>query len=125
MKKMCENVGMLIYVVGIMGSVYIAYKFGMDVEYLYSGKFIEQRSWLLTVVYFLFGCAGTVISGTLFYALADILEKLNQMESALNHDSDSHKELPLKNGEWKCSNCGRTNADYVNTCACGRDRSVN
>lgn len=125
MKKMCENVGMLVYIFGIIGSVCIAYKFGIvNVEYFYSGRVIEQRSWLLTVLYFLSGFIGTVIAGTLFYALADMLEKLNQIESALKSDPNINQTFTLKTGEWRCSNCGRINADYVNTCACGKDRYI-
>lgn len=124
MKKMCENVGMLVYVFGIIGSIYLAYKFGIHVEYLYSGKFITQRNVFLTVFYFLSGFVGTVITGTVFYALADLLEKVNQIEGALKTDTNINQAFTLKTGEWRCSNCGRINADYVNTCACGRDHYI-
>ncbi len=28
----------------------------------------------------------------------------------------------LKNGGWKCDNCGRTNPSYTGTCACGNSK---
>jgi hypothetical protein len=45
------------------------------------------------------------------------------MQTQMNATTETHLTKYLSNGEWKCPDCGRTNAEYIQTCACGKGRA--
>lgn len=65
---------------------------------------------------FLLGFIGLIIVACkpTNYVSYETAEEAEEMEG----DSD---KLTIANGGWKCA-CGRVNADYIGTCACGRTK---
>lgn len=55
------------------------------------------------------------------YAQVDRYGNVNSYgNSVLSQMAKERTEAEImRNGGWKCSNCGRTNAGYVGSCACG------
>ena len=69
----------------------------------------------------------------LLFGMGKIFERLNEIEGKNNKIETQTKVVTslLNNveskddGKWKCSYCGRKNASYVGTCACGKKRDDN
>ncbi len=132
MKEMCRTLGTIVLVLGIIGSIALAWNNGVTVTYnSYLGRTLEDRNLLLTIVWFVGGIITTGISATILHALGEILEvqesiawKVSSMEnkvSSVNRKDRETDEITYK-GSWKCSKCGRVNAKYTGTCACGQDK---
>lgn len=51
-------------------------------------------------------------------------QKSHAEEALMSQISSEKQEKDiLKNGGWKCNYCGRANASYVGTCACGKTKT--
>lgn len=89
----------------------------------------SERDWFMTIIYFVAGIVTTGIFSAIFFALAEILEKLESLEynskpmARLNttgfENDRKREEYMVNNGGWKCSRCGRINDMTVGSCACG------
>ena len=131
MKKMCTTLAGIILVLGIICSIILAWNNGVVVDYdLYHG-IEEKRSFLFTVMWFVCGIFVTVVEAVILNAIGEILEnqeyimkKISDVESKVAFVERKEKdENDLKyNGSWKCSECGRVNASYIGTCACGKSK---
>ena len=59
------------------------------------------------------------------YVLGNVVDELRVLQAKVFAPAPVNEELHNRNilasGGWKCS-CGRVNADYVSTCACGKNR---
>lgn len=131
MKKMCTTLAGIILVLGIICSIILAWNNGVVVDYdLYHG-IEEKRSFLFTVMWFVCGIFVTVVEAVILNAIGEILEnqeyimkKISDVESKVAFVERKGKdENDLKyNGSWKCSECGRVNASYIGTCACGKSK---
>lgn len=51
------------------------------------------------------------------------VKKKEQVCSHTASATTTHLTKYVDNGEWKCPDCGRTNAEYIQTCACGKGRA--
>ena len=58
-----------------------------------------------------------------FGQLIEDTRNTNEMISAYIAHSYNHEAEIMRNGGWNCS-CGRVNASYVSTCACGKNKSA-
>lgn len=59
------------------------------------------------------------------YVLGNVVDELRVLQAKVFAPAPVNEELHKRNilasGGWKCS-CGRVNADYVSTCACGKGK---
>ncbi len=59
------------------------------------------------------------------YVLGNMVDEVKELRQAIYTLAAANKEAVnkhlLNSNGWKCS-CGRVNADYVSTCACGKSK---
>jgi hypothetical protein len=59
------------------------------------------------------------------YVLGNVVDELRVLQAKVfapaPMNEEAHNRKLIASGGWKCS-CGRVNADYVSTCACGKNR---
>lgn len=131
MRKMCTTLAGIILVLGIICSIILAWNNGVVEDYDSYHGIEEKRSFLLTVMWFVCGIFVTVVEAVILNAIGEILEnqeyivkKISDVESKVAFVERKDKdENDLKyNGSWKCSECGRVNASYIGTCACGKSK---
>lgn len=144
MKSICKSLGVLIIVFGVLGSIVMAMVSGITaVEYRYGVEL--ERSWLLTILYFLLGLFITFTFAVIFFSVSEILERLETMgagnisdeiqseESTIqneNGESTMQNDLlskltasqPIENTFWKCPRCGKSNPLNSETCSCGEPK---
>ena len=126
MKEMCRTMGTVVLVLGIIASIALAWKNGVTITDIYYSGVVEERNFFLTVIWFL---CGIVTTATILHALGEILEYQESMSRRVLSMEDKVSVVERKekeadsityNGSWKCSKCGRVNAKYTGTCACGQ-----
>ncbi|MBD5134589.1 MAG: hypothetical protein HDT39_01290 [Lachnospiraceae bacterium] len=106
MAKHCNLIGLFVLAIGIIEAVFI---------WIY-GSFIL----------FLIALAVAAFNSFIYFAAAELHERLETLENKVNvqkleiNTMTGHKLMD--NGGWRCAGCGRTNASYVGTCACGRGK---
>lgn len=106
MAKHCNLIGLFVLAIGIIEAVFI----------WINGSFIL----------FLVALAAAAFNSFIYFAAAELHERLETLENKVNvqkleiNTMADHKLMD--NGGWKCAGCGRTNASYVGTCACGRGK---
>lgn len=133
MKKACNTLGAVVLVLGIIGSIGLAWNNGVTVTYNSYLGIEEERSILLTIMWFVGGIFGTAIGTVILTALGEILEyqesiskRISVIEGKL--DSVERKEKDADDiaykGSWKCPQCGRVNASYTGTCGCGQVKKI-
>ncbi len=59
------------------------------------------------------------------YVLGNVVDELRALQAKVFGPApvnpEAHNQRLIASGGWKCR-CGRVNADYVSTCACGKGR---
>lgn len=137
-----ENDGMkgLLYI-----SLFIAALFGAVTKEInkskgYSGGFFTGFGLGLIGWMFGFGLGGGIVSVILFGMIGVILfackpensnrfdkntSSVNPLLSGNNDFSNRNEQQLISNGGWKCYKCGRVNAVYAGTCACGVTKTEN
>ena len=59
------------------------------------------------------------------YVLGNVVDELRVLQEKVfapaPTNEEAHNRQLIASGGWKCS-CGRVNADYISTCACGKNR---
>lgn len=128
MKKACSTLGVVVMILGIIGSIALAWNNGVTVTYDSYFGIEEERNFLLTVLWFIGGIFGTAIGFVILIALSEILEnqeliskKIADIEGQLSSVQQKERDVDdiTYNGSWKCLQCGRVNPSYTGTCACG------
>ena len=70
-------------------------------------------------------CMIAVLAILPLYVLGNLVDEVKALREKVFAPAPVNEELHKRNilasGGWKCS-CGRVNADYVSTCACGKNR---
>ena len=95
MKNFLKGLGTTVVVLGIIGTIVLAVKFGVDVvegdydKLLKTVKMIEKRNWLTTICICAGGLLSTVILSSILYGLSEILETMERQ-------SNSIKEIQTK-----------------------------
>lgn len=132
MKNACNTLGTIVLVLGIIGSIILAWNNGVVVTYNSYLGVEEERNVLLTIVWFVGGILSTAIGTVILTALGEILEhqeissrRMSEIENKLSLAVRKEKEADdiTYNGSWKCPQCGRVNASYTGTCGCGQVKS--
>ena len=59
-----------------------------------------------------------VLCAALFFLVGELLDQVAALREKVNGPTE---EKPNEN-IWTCSDCGRSNADYVTVCNCGKNR---
>lgn len=131
MKDVCNILGTIVLVLGIIGSIALAWNNGVTVTYDSYFRIEEKRSIFLTISWFVGGILSTAIGTVILVALGEILEHLkvlsrrvSEVESKLSSVERKDKESDdiAYKGSWKCPQCGRVNASYIGTCGCGQTK---
>lgn len=119
MAKYCKALGIIILTIGILESVYI----------WINGSFIL----------FLIALVLAVFNSFIYFAVDELHERLEAVERKVKgpaqginikdvdmqnyiYNTMTDRKL-MDNGGWRCDGCGRINASYVGTCACGRSKN--
>lgn len=79
--NLCSVLGIIVLVFGIIGSIYLAYRFGIDVEQNYDTftekiLYEENRNFVTTAIIFCSGAFGTLIVYAILSTLGEIKNKL-------------------------------------------------
>lgn len=124
-----ERLAVAVGIAGIIGSFIWAYFAGRTVEVysLYSSSYSSTRyvrNWGLTVVLFLIGTGGTLLTAFVFSGIAEAIDngeiltqKLKEIKGMLEEKDQSR----IVDG-WTCPRCGNINPKYVGTCQCGMNK---
>lgn len=80
MSGKCRALGYITIILGIIGSFYLAYQFGNVVDFEFSGRVYYERDWTITLVYFVAGCFSSVLLGTIFTGMAEIMDKIDEVK---------------------------------------------
>ena len=132
MQKSCSILGAIVLVLGVIGSIGLAWNNGVTITYNAYFGIEKERSMLLTMVWFVGGVFSTAIGTVILIALGEILENLETIlkrisviEGKVSSVEKREKEADdiTYNGSWKCPQCGRVNASYTGTCGCGQVKS--
>ena len=124
-KGLIKTLSYIQLLLGIIGSFVIAYSKGKV-----SGNSRHyERSVGITIGWFLVSMLSVLVLFSILYALYSIIEnqenilfKLNKLNSEKDSDKVKKWDAPekkLKDGEWRCSDCGKINSSYISTCGCG------
>lgn len=116
MKNICKTIGIIILILGVIGSIALAAIFGKDT--------FGDRSWGVTIGYFVAGIVVTGIQSVIYLALSEIFEYLEYLVKKADDIEQSQKpkaESPSMNQGWECE-CGRRNPKYTTTCTCGKSK---
>lgn len=132
MQKTCVTLGIIVLIVGIIGSFILAWNNGVTVTYNSYYGMEEERNILLTILWFGCGIFATAIGTVILLSIGEILERLEILsnnvattESKVNsiEQKNNEKDDITYNNSWKCPKCGRVNNSYTGTCACGQGRN--
>ncbi len=74
MRKIAHTLGIVFMVLGIIGSIALARANGVTIDYESYRGIAEERSILLTIVWFAVGIFGTAVGTVVLFALSEILE---------------------------------------------------
>ena len=133
---MYNNIGSKIQTIGILlGWSMLILGFLAGIVLLTNGETVTSRwgstEFVENTADDIFGYI-SIISGVLcfvsswfivgFGQLIEDTRNTNEMISAYIAHSYNHEAEIMRNGGWNCS-CGRVNASYVSTCACGKNKS--
>ena len=132
MGNTCKLLSKVFGVLGAIGTIVVAY-FGGRTANLYSMRYdYYERNWPLTIGIFIGTGLGVAIISVALYTLGEIYDKVYSMSfNGVGSISEStakgleylgqqaEEERLLKNGGWKCPNCGKINNSYETTCKCG------
>lgn len=111
MQTICKGFGYFVLVCGIVGGII-------------TGIMAKSFVW-----FFLFALSGCIYS-VVFFVAAEILFWLESISDLLRSNNvNQQKQIEIggivkpNSNQWKCPDCGRINANYTGTCACGRSRT--
>jgi hypothetical protein len=123
MKDLCKIMGNVVMVLGTIGSFAIAYQNGLVIRTsMYSIR--PERSWVMTIAWFLGAMISVMILCTILYSIADVLDNQERLFTRLvENDNKIETKLfsndDIKKDHWKCPQCGAMNPNYTGTCSCG------
>lgn len=138
MKSISKTFGAVIFILGIIGSVFIAIFFGKAINY---HSLELERNWGITIILFVSCALPSIILSIILYALSEILERQEIIFKALNisleandkitsisYDNavnEAHSDLGAHNAattmnisksSWKCPTCGHINDISQSSC---------
>jgi hypothetical protein len=123
--------GNIVAVLGTIGSLVIAYQNGLVIRTnMYSMH--SERSWIMTIAWFIGSMLSVAILCTILYSIVEILDNQERLlkakqtaQNVKNNDAPSttgtaslFDRQPNKES-WKCPQCGTVNPHYTGTCSCG------
>jgi hypothetical protein len=124
MKDLCKIMGNVVMVLGTIGSFAIAYQNGLVIRTsMYSIR--PERSWVMTIAWFLGAMLSVMILCTILYSIADVLDNQERLFTRLVENDNKIETKLFSNGDevkkdhWKCPKCGAMNPNYTGTCSCG------
>lgn len=128
MQRACITLGVIVLIVGIVGSIGLAWFNGVTIETTSYFGVRKERSVILTLAWLIGGLFSTAIGTVILFSIGEILERLENVGesiqdldskiNSINSKNNENDEI-LYNNSWKCPKCGRVNHNYTGTCACG------
>lgn len=113
MQGKCKVIGTIYLVLGIIVSIWMAWSY-------------------LSILVFIAGLFATSVQVVTLYTLDEILENVSshqyfvsgktEYDGVSSYDNGRSSMSNTPNGDWKCPECGKTNASYVGTCVCGHNK---
>lgn len=106
MKQICKYLGYATLILGILGSLVLAFREGM--------------------LNFIFGVFTTAVPASILLGISKILEELENLKGnsgTPEQDTDlTRLEEERERTYWKCPQCGKSNPPYAGTCGCGCEK---
>lgn len=148
-----KKIAIVLFWIAVVASVILAFVFGWSEHYSsYSYRAYKEFEPALFFSFLIGGPLCSYISTLFLVAFGDLVEntqRIKELNEKIATEKGSAAENPLRTKEangkitlaeddipisyvrqagnttgWKCQ-CGRTNADYVSTCVCGRSKRDN
>lgn len=122
MKRICMYLGFATIILGVIGSFALANLLGVEVSYY---DLDVERSWSLTIAYFLAGLFVTAVWAAILLGISEILSNFESLEVSAEPETVSHLSALVEernSSYWKCPQCGKNNASYTGTCGCGCEK---
>ena len=91
-KNVCKNTASLNLFLGIIGSIYLAYRFGVTLQGTYY-TYLE-RDWLSTILIFVLGVGASLAFSIPLFALAEIIDKEDTLLSKIENNIPSLSASP-------------------------------
>ena len=84
-KEVCKIVAWLAIIFGTLGSIYLAYEYGVSLQSSYY-TYLE-RNWVFTILIFAFGVVSSLVFAIPLFALSEIIEKQDLLLSRFKGES--------------------------------------
>jgi len=121
MKGMLKALAYVELILGVIGSFFTAKAFGMSFV-----KMSYERNWPMTIGIFVGSLFCFVILFVIMVAIEEILHNQDTIYKKITEGNADTKAFinsdPTSFDGWKCSKCGKNNANYVGTCSCGNTK---
>ena len=149
MKSFLRTMGIIVVIFGIIGTIVLSVKFGVEHYEETVGYFsktvqmVEKRNWLTTLSIFASCLISVGIVSSILFGLANIIENMEYQNNSIIEIQTKVRELeksktksetkpdiqderpsdiPEKSGAWKCPHCGTVNGPNANKCWCGQKK---
>ena len=111
MSNKCRNLGLIVLILGIIGSCIMAYTIG---------KNISEIGWIIGGVILVGGCFSSYVGFVRLEATAEILDNQDIIFQAISNLTEEVADADkVPQGYWKCT-CGNLNPVNTGTCGCGK-----
>lgn len=125
-KEFIKTLALIELVLGIIGSFFLSYSRGIIEP---TSRFRDyERSWGITIGTFLTSILSVLVLYAILYALYKIIDnqesilyKLSDRNLTISSNENQNKDI--KEDQWRCSDCGKINYNYVGICGCGRSKT--
>lgn len=97
MKGRIEALRFIVIICGIIGSIFLAYNFGNDVEIGYYGRVYEERNTIRTIIIFVVGLFNIFAIDTILGALEAILNNQETITKLLSIDTSECVNTEIEN----------------------------
>ena len=136
-KSICKALGIITLVLGIIGTIVLAIKFGTTEKLVATYDTVSSKTKFdigTFLIILLGGLLSTAITSSILFGLSKILESMESLEYKINNIKQdianektslvSEKNSVVSTSGWECPNCGTLNPSYVSTCRCGKGRKA-
>lgn len=126
MKNILKWIGIIVIVFGIIGSICLAYYFGIVVDFEFYSRTYYKRDMALTLGYFLGGSASSVFVGCIFFGMSEVLESLENIQNSLiNNTAKIEKKMDDFINTISNTNEIHNQADAKAECTIEQENTVN
>lgn len=132
MKSICKTLGIITLVLGVIGTIILAFKFGTAEKLVSTYNTVSYKTKFdigTFLIILLGGLLSTAITSSMLLGMNKLLESIETLEYKINNlqakkTPNSEKNSVVSTSGWECPNCGTINPSYVSTCSCGKGRKA-